>query len=62
MALGYAGWGAGQLDEEIMNNAWLNVPADGALLWSPQDETKWDQALGTLGISPAMLVADAGHA
>ena len=62
MALGYAGWGAGQLDEEIMNNAWLNIPGDGALLWSPQDETKWDQALGTLGISPAMLVADAGHA
>ena len=62
MALGYAGWGAGQLDEEILNNAWLNVPGDGALLWSTQDETKWDAALGTLGISPASLVADAGHA
>ncbi|NKB44038.1 MAG: YqgE/AlgH family protein [Alphaproteobacteria bacterium] len=62
MALGYAGWGAGQLDEEILNNAWLNVPGDGALLWATQDETKWDTALSTLGISPAMLVADAGHA
>ena len=62
MALGYAGWGAGQLDDEIMNNAWLNIPCDGTLLWSTEDDMKWDQALGTLGIRPAMLVADAGHA
>lgn len=62
MALGYAGWGAGQLDDEIMNNAWLNVPADGELLWSFDDNAKWDRALGKLGISPAMLVGDAGHA
>lgn len=62
MALGYASWGAGQLDEEIMKNAWLNVPADSDLLWSFDDESKWDLALNKLGISPAMLVGDAGHA
>jgi putative transcriptional regulator len=62
MALGYAGWGAGQLDEEIISNAWLNVPSDNELLWSFEDDAKWDRALGKLGISPAMLVGDAGHA
>ena len=62
MALGYAGWGAGQLDEEMKNNAWLNIPSSGPLLWSDDNETKWDRALGMLGISPAMLVGDAGHA
>ena len=62
MALGYAGWGAGQLDEEIRSNAWLSVPADGELLWSFDDDSKWDRALAILGISPAMLVGEAGHA
>ncbi len=62
MALGYAGWGAGQLDEEIRSNAWLSVPSDGELLWSFDDDSKWDRALAILGISPAMLVGDAGHA
>lgn len=62
MALGYAGWGAGQLDEEIMSNAWLNVPADSELLWSFDYNTKWDRALSKIGITPAMLVNVAGHA
>lgn len=62
MALGYAGWGASQLDEEIKSNAWLCVPSDSELLWSYEDDAKWDGALGILGISPAMLVAEAGHA
>jgi putative transcriptional regulator len=62
MALGYAGWGEGQLDEEIKSNAWLNVPVDSGLLWSEDSDSKWDRALGTLGISPAALVGEAGHA
>ena len=62
MALGYAGWGAGQLDEEIMGNAWLNVPADSDLLWSFDCNTKWDRALSKIGITPAMLVNVSGHA
>ncbi len=62
MALGYAGWGAGQLDDEIKNNAWLSVPADCDLLWSDDSETKWDRALNKLGIHPAMLSGEAGHA
>lgn len=62
MALGYAGWGAGQLDEEIKDNAWLNVPADGELLWSDDSDSKWERALNILGISPAMLSGEAGHA
>lgn len=62
MALGYAGWGPGQLDEEIKNNAWLNVPADAGILFSLDCEKKWDSALAKLGISAHMLSGQAGHA
>ncbi|MEQ9449440.1 MAG: YqgE/AlgH family protein [Rhodospirillaceae bacterium] len=62
MALGYAGWGPGQLDEEIKRNAWLNVPADANLLFSPDYANKWDLVLAKLGISPHMLSGQAGHA
>jgi putative transcriptional regulator len=62
MALGYAGWGEGQLDDEIKRNAWLNVTADADLLFSEDVGTKWVRALGKLGINPAMLSASAGHA
>jgi putative transcriptional regulator len=62
MALGYAGWGAGQLDDEIKNNGWLSVPADVDLLFAPDLGSKWSRALGKLGINPAMLSASAGHA
>ena len=62
MALGYAGWGEGQLDEEIKRNAWLSVPADADLLFSEDLGTKWVRAMGKLGINPAMLSASAGHA
>ena len=62
MALGYAGWGEGQLDEEIKRNAWLSVPADPDLLFSEDLSSKWVRALAILGINPAMLSASAGHA
>jgi putative transcriptional regulator len=62
MALGYAGWSPGQLDEELKQNAWLTVDADEDLLFSNALEAKWTAALGRLGIDPAMLSETAGHA
>ena len=62
LALGYAGWGPGQLDGEIQQNAWLHVPADRALVFGPELESKWEQAFAKIGIDPALLSGDAGHA
>ncbi len=62
MALGYAGWGPGQLDEEILQNTWLNVPADEAIIYDAEDQTKWQRALAKLRITPGMLSGDAGRA
>ncbi|MBV8613386.1 MAG: YqgE/AlgH family protein [Acetobacteraceae bacterium] len=62
LALGYAGWGPGQLDAEIQQNAWLSVPADRALVFSDEAETKWRRALGLLNIDPFLLSDTAGHA
>ncbi|MCG8548715.1 MAG: YqgE/AlgH family protein [Alphaproteobacteria bacterium] len=62
VALGYAGWGPGQLDGEIQQNAWLHVPADDAIVFGPDLDSKWEQAIAKLGIDPALLSGDAGHA
>lgn len=62
LALGYAGWGPGQLDQEIQENAWLNVPADDTLVFGSAVETKWERALGKLGIDLSLLSGEAGHA
>jgi putative transcriptional regulator len=62
MALGYAGWGAGQLDGELKDNAWLTVDPDDSLLFSDDIGAKWDHAIRKLGINPSMLSEDAGHA
>ncbi len=62
MALGYSGWGAGQLDREMQENAWLTVDADEDLLFSTSLERKWDTAIRRLGIDPMMLVSTVGHA
>ena len=62
LALGYAGWGAGQLDSEIQENAWLSVSADNALVFDSAYDDKWDQALAKLGIDASLLSSDAGHA
>ena len=60
--LGYAGWSAGQLDEEIRQNAWLITESDHGLIFeSPADEV-WTRAIGKLGIDPAMLSSNAGSA
>ena len=63
LALGYAGWGPGQLDDEIKANGWLHVPADDNLVFGGENmDAKWDQAMAKLGIDPRMLSDSAGHA
>lgn len=62
LALGYAGWGPGQLDGEIQQNAWLHVPSDDTLLFEGELDTKWERAIGKIGFDPALLSGDAGHA
>lgn len=62
LALGYAGWGPGQLDQEIQDNGWLIAPADDRLIFGHDLEGKWDKALASLGISAALLSGEAGHA
>jgi putative transcriptional regulator len=62
LALGYAGWGPGQLEEEIQRNAWLCVDPDEALLFDDSDGGKWRQAMAKLKIDPLLLSGTAGHA
>ncbi|MGE0118946.1 MAG: YqgE/AlgH family protein [Dongiaceae bacterium] len=62
LALGYAGWGPGQLDAEIQANGWLSVPADEELLFDDNLDDKWERAITKIGIDFSMLSGDAGHA
>ena len=62
LALGYAGWGPGQLDHEIQQNAWLSVTADETIVFDGDHDTKWRRALGKLNIDPLLLSGAAGHA
>lgn len=62
LALGYAGWSAGQLDEEILSNSWLALPADEDLLFSQDLARKWEQAIAKIGFDVNMLSSEAGHA
>jgi putative transcriptional regulator len=62
MLLGYAGWGPGQLEREIGNNAWLNCPASEELIFERSLEIKYERALALMGVSPEMLSTEAGHA
>lgn len=62
LALGYSGWGPGQLDSEIMSNGWLHVAADNELVFGDNLEGKWEQAMGKIGVDPRMLSDDVGHA
>jgi putative transcriptional regulator len=62
VTLGYAGWGPGQLEAEISQNAWLTVKADPALLFDTPAEERFIQAYQMLGIDPALLSPAAGHA
>jgi len=62
LALGYAGWAPGQLENEIQANGWLNCAADSELIFGTLPETKYSTALRKIGIDPAKLSPDAGHA
>jgi putative transcriptional regulator len=62
LALGYAGWGAGQLEHEIRENVWLTCDADEALIFDEDYETKWTRALAKLHIDPKFLSAEGGRA
>ncbi len=62
LALGYAGWGPGQLDAEIQANSWLNAPADESIVFDGDDDTKWERAIARLGVDASMLSIEAGHA
>lgn len=62
LALGYAGWGPGQLDAEIQANGWLHGDADEALVFDDDLDGKWQRAIGKLGVDISMLSGEAGHA
>ena len=62
LALGYAGWGRGQLDAEMQSNSWLHVEADEDLVFGDDLEGKWEHAINKLGFDISMLSGDAGHA
>ncbi len=61
IALGYAGWGEGQLEEEIINNAWLNTPYKEDILFKTPIEQRWGTAANVIGIDISQLTAPAGH-
>jgi putative transcriptional regulator len=62
LALGYAGWGPGQLDREMTENAWLSAPASVDIVFDSHHETKWHRAMAILKVNPIMLSDTAGHA
>ena len=62
VALGYAGWGAGQLEQEMADNAWLSGPADPEILFRTPDAERWKAAAASLGIDLDLLSGEAGHA
>ncbi|MBL6458943.1 YqgE/AlgH family protein [Belnapia sp. T6] len=62
LALGYAGWGPGQLEDEIQANSWLSVDPDEALLFGEGAGDKWRQAMAKLRVDPLLLSGAAGHA
>jgi putative transcriptional regulator len=62
LALGYAGWGAGQLEYEIKENVWLTCDPDDALVFDDHYETKWHRALTKIGVDPDRLSSIAGRA
>jgi putative transcriptional regulator len=62
LALGYAGWGAGQLENEIQENGWLHCPADAELIFGDDTDGKYEKALRKLGIDLGQLSSEAGHA
>jgi len=62
VVLGYAGWGAGQLEYEMTENAWLSAPASKNIVFETPFEQRWQEAAGLLGIDLATISTEAGHA
>lgn len=62
LALGYAGWGPGQLESEILANGWLTCDALSDIVFRAEDEGKWAAALSSIGVDPLTLSATAGRA
>ncbi len=62
LALGYAGWGPGQLDTEILENGWLTSERGDEIIFGTDNPGKWRAALKSIGIDPLMLSPSAGHA
>jgi putative transcriptional regulator len=61
LALGYAGWSAGQLENEIQANGWLNCPADTDIMFETDLDLKYEMAMARIGVNPSFLVGEAGH-
>lgn len=62
LALGYSGWGAGQLEDELKKNAWLIVEPSDAIIFGESHDDKWSAAIKSLGIDPGQLMGDVGRA
>ena len=62
VALGYSGWSANQLEEEISANGWLVCPADNNIIFGDNDQAKYMSVMNSMGIDPALISADTGHA
>lgn len=62
VALGYAGWSAGQLEREMADNTWLSCPADEQIIFSTPAEERWKAAAKLIGVDLSLLSNDTGHA
>lgn len=62
VALGYAGWGAGQLEDELKSNSWLSAPADMRIVFEVPVEQRWQAAARLIGVDLSLLSGDTGHA
>ena len=62
ITLGYSGWSAGQLEDEIGRNGWLTVAAEPSVVFDTPVEQRYQRALELLGVDPRMLSQEAGHA
>jgi len=62
ISLGYAGWSSGQLEEELINNAWLTIEADPEIIFNTPAHLRWEKAIEMLGIDISKLSSQAGHA
>ena len=62
VALGYAGWGAGQLEQELLDNAWISTPAHSNIIFDLPDDQRWQAAAASAGVDLTRLSSDVGHA